>query len=59
MSTPARYTYTWRNNSKRAQLYGRECTVVARLARNTAAVRFENGQIEIISRSALRRQRRT
>ena len=50
-----RYRYCWRNNSKRAELYGRICTVLARGSLNSALVEFENGQREVISRNALRR----
>ena len=49
------YRYVWRNNPKRATLYGRRCRVVARLAMNSAIVEFENGQREVVSRNALRR----
>ena len=50
------YLYSWANNEKRKSLYGRLCTVLARLSRNSAVVRFEdNGQEEIVSRNALRR----
>lgn len=49
------YRYVWRNNSKRATLCGRCCRVVKRLSMNSAIVEFEDGQQEIISRSALRR----
>jgi len=50
-----RYRYVWKNNVKRARLYGRCCRVVARLSMNSAVVEFEGGQREVISRSALRR----
>jgi hypothetical protein len=49
------YTFTWKNNSKRATLYGRKCKVIKRLKMNSAAVVFENGQFEVISRNALRK----
>ena len=56
MSSSAIYIYRWRNNSKRAEMYGRRCRVLARLALNSTAVRFEDtGQTEIVSRNALRR----
>jgi hypothetical protein len=48
------YHYTWRNNPKRATLYGRLCKVLARGKMNSALVEFENGQREIVSRNALR-----
>ena len=49
------YVYTWRNNEKRATLYGRLCRVIYRGRPNSALVEFENGQREIISRNAIRR----
>jgi hypothetical protein len=49
------YIYSWKNNSKRKTLYGRECKLIMRLKMNSAAVVFENGQFEIISRNALRK----
>lgn len=49
------YIYTWANNPKRATLRGRRCKVLARGALNSCRVEFENGQREIISRNALRR----
>lgn len=49
------YRYAWRNNAKRAALYGRECRVVLRSAKNSALVEFENGQREVVSRNALRK----
>ncbi len=49
------YYYAWKNNSKRATLYHRHCRVLARGKMNSALVEFENGQKEIISRNALRR----
>ena len=48
------YIYKWKNNSKRRELYGRECVVVARFKMNSAWVKFENGQEECISRNALK-----
>lgn len=49
------YRYAWRNNEKRATLYGRLCRVICRGAMNSALVEFENGQREVISRNAIRR----
>lgn len=50
------YRYVWGNNEKRATLRGRLCRVVARGALNSALVEFvDNGQREVVSRSALRR----
>lgn len=50
------YIYAWGNNEKRTTLKGRKCRVVVRSrAMNSCMVEFENGQREVISRSALRR----
>jgi hypothetical protein len=49
--------YRWANNPKRAALKGRRCRVVCRLAKNSALVEFETGQREVVSRSALRREK--
>lgn len=56
--TPGAYRYVWKNNAKRAKLYGRECRVICRGTMNSAMVEFtDNGQREVISRNALRRER--
>jgi hypothetical protein len=49
------YRYCWKNNEKRAALYGRFCRVVVRSIANSALVEFVGGQKEVISRNALRR----
>ena len=49
------YRYAWRNNPKRATLYGRRCRLLAVGALGSALVIFENGQLEVVSRRALRR----
>ena len=49
------YIYTWGNNTKRTELKGRQCKLIARLSMNSAVVEFENGQREVISRNALRK----
>jgi hypothetical protein len=49
------YIYAWKNNSKRIKLFGKKCHVVARMKMNSALVEFENGDKEVISRNALRR----
>ncbi len=52
----ARYRYTWRNNTKRATLYGRVCAVLCWLPRwRSAVVEFDGGQRECVDRYALRR----
>ena len=54
-----RYTYVWGNNEKRATLKGRKCRVILRSKMNSALVEFvDNGQREVVSRSALRRCRK-
>ena len=53
------YIYAWANNSKRRTLYGRTCKLIMRLKMNSAAVLFDNGQFEVISRNALRRKHGT
>lgn len=51
------YYYAWRNNKKRATLYKRKLRIVARGTLNSALVEFENGQREIISRNAIRKNK--
>jgi len=52
------YTYTWGNNEKRATLKGRSCYIISVGRMNSVAVRFtDNGQHEIVSRRALRKQK--
>lgn len=41
--------------NKRAEIYGKRLRVLARGAKNSALVEFENGQREIVSRNAIRR----
>ena len=50
------YRYAWKNNPKRAQMYGRACRILARGALGSVLVEFEGGQREIVSRRALRRR---
>jgi len=49
------YLYSWRNNSKRRELYGRRLRIIARFRMNSAWVEFEDGQQECISRNAIRK----
>lgn len=52
------YRYAWRNNRKRETLFGRLCRVVARGKMNSALVEFtDNGQREVVSRNALRKNK--
>ena len=54
------FVYRWRNNPKRQQLYRRVCRVVRRLSRNSALVKFaDGGQLEVVSRNALRKGKET
>ena len=57
--TEQHYIYGWKNNSKRINLYGRKFIVLVRGRANSALVEFtDNGQREVISRNALRKERR-
>ena len=50
------YVFGWGNNPRRATMKGRKCRILQRMTQNSAAVEFvDNGQIEVISRNALRR----
>jgi hypothetical protein len=49
------YYYAWRNNVKRETMYGRRFLILCRGTMNSAMVQFENGQIEIMSRNAIRK----
>lgn len=46
--------YRWKNNTRRAELYGRRCHIVARGRMGTVQVRFENGETVFTSWRALR-----
>jgi len=52
------YIYGWGNNAKRRLLKGRRCRVLARMTMNSCVVEFENGDMEVISRNALRREKK-
>ena len=51
-----KYIYAWKNNPKRQSMYKKRCRILARGKMNSALVEFENGQKEIVSRNALRRE---
>ena len=51
------HRYCWKNNEKRATLYGRECRVVARGTMNSILIEFADGQREVVSRYSVRRIR--
>ncbi len=42
--------YRWGNNSKRATIKGKECTIIARGRMNSICIEFNDGQREIVSR---------
>lgn len=50
------HVYAWRNNEKRAALFGRPCRVVARGRMGSVLIEFEDGRREVVSRRALRRR---
>ena len=50
------HTYIWKNNPKRLTLTGRACTILARGKMNSCLIEFSNGQREIVSRYAVRKQ---
>lgn len=49
------YRYAWGNNEKRKTMKSRRCVVIVRGRMNSALIEFENGQREVVSRNALRR----
>ncbi len=49
------YYFAWKNNPKRATLYGRKMRVLVRGVMNSALVEFENGDREVVSRNAIRK----
>jgi len=49
------YVYVWGNNERRVQMKGKRLRVIVRGKMNSALVEFEDGQREIISRNAIRR----
>jgi hypothetical protein len=51
------HTFTWGNNPKRATLKGRPCRILERGAMRSVMVEFENGQREIVSHRALRKEK--
>ncbi len=54
-SWPYIYRYAWKNNAKRAEMFGKRCMIVKCLALHSALIEFENGQREVVDRWALRR----
>lgn len=48
--------FAWKNNEKRAQMYGKPCRIIARGTQNSRLIEFENGQREIVSGNSLRKR---
>lgn len=50
------YTYAWKNNEKRATLYGRICQLLTRGAKNSILIKFiDNGEMVCTSGNAIRK----
>ena len=48
--------FSWRNNERRRELYGRRCRVLAKgTTMNSVLIEFENGERTVTSQRALRR----
>lgn len=47
--------FAWKNNSRRAELYKRECRIVARGTMGSILIEFANGERVVCSRRAVRR----
>lgn len=51
--------FAWRNNERRAELYGRRCRIVARgSTMHSVLVEFENGERVVTSRRAIRKRKK-
>lgn len=50
------FVYVWGNNDKRASLKGRPCRIVARGQMRSVLAEFDNGQREVVSYRALRKE---
>jgi hypothetical protein len=51
------YYYAWGNNPKRETMKNKRCRVLVRGKMNSVLVEFDNGQTEVISRNALRKDK--
>ena len=49
------HVFTWGNGEKRLTLKGRECRILVHGKKRSVRVEFENGQLEIVDRYALRK----
>ena len=50
------YRYAWKNNAKRKEMYGRLCVILATGKMGSCLIKFVDGQTEVTSRRALRRE---
>ena len=51
------HVYAWGNNAKRQMLKGRPCRIVARGTMRSVLVEFNDGQREVVSIRALRKEK--
>jgi hypothetical protein len=51
------YIYGWGNNPKRKLLKHCRCKIIKTLKKNSVLVQFENGEGEVISRRALKKEK--
>jgi hypothetical protein len=51
------HTYVWGNNEKRKTLKGQKCRILARMRMNSIVIEFENGEQEVTSRYAIRKEK--
>lgn len=49
------YRYVWKNNPKRAALWGRTCKIIARGEMNSRMIEFLDGGREVVSGNSLRK----
>lgn len=49
------HVYRWRNNPRRAQLYGQRCRIMASGRMGSVLIEFQNAERVVTSRRALRR----
>lgn len=51
------YIYCWKNNEKRKELYHKKCKILAKGRKNSILVEFENGDREVTSRYAVKKEK--
>ena len=49
--------FAWKNNEKRAEMYGKPCRIIARGTQNSRLIEFENGTREVVSGNSIRKLR--